>query len=162
MSAVSNIADAQQWNISALSSALGLHRDTIRKRLNDAGVKPIGKKANAPTYSLAQACEAIFAGSTVAGDSADPDKLDPKSRLDWYKSETERLRFQTAIKELITDSDHRNNIAMTLKIVASFFDSLPDRMERARIFTPEQLEALEVECDRMRNQLYAELNEVQE
>ncbi|MGL5973794.1 MAG: DUF1441 family protein, partial [Aeromonas sobria] len=105
---------------------------------------------------------AIFAGHTVAGDQADPAKLDPKSRKEWYQSENERLKFQVAIKELITEGDHRGNIAKTVKAMASFFDSLPDRMERARIFTPEQLEALEDECDKLRNQLYEELKEVQD
>ncbi|MGL4755645.1 MAG: DUF1441 family protein [Aeromonadaceae bacterium] len=151
-----------KWNVSQLAKAFSLHRDTVRSRLNDAGVKPCGKKANAPLYLLAQAAEAIFAGSVVAGDAADPSKLDPKSRLDWYKSETERLRFQTSVKELITDSDHRDNIALTIKATASFFDSLPDRLERSRLFTPEQLEAVEVECDKMRNQLYEALMEYQE
>lgn len=151
-----------RWNISQLAKAFSLHRDTIRGRLNDAGVKPVGKKANAPLYLLAEAAEAIFAGSVVAGDSADPTKLDPKSRKEWYQSENERLKFQTSIKELIPSGEHRDNVALTIKVLASFFDSLPDKMERTRLFTPEQLEALEGVCDQQRNQLYAELEEVQE
>ncbi|APU01155.1 hypothetical protein [Aeromonas phage 32] len=159
---ISGGEESYRWNLSQMAKAFNLHRDTIRSRLNDAGVKPCGKKANAPTYHLREAAEAIFAGTTIAGDQADPTKLDPKSRKEWYQSENERLKFQVAIKELITEGDHRENAAKTLKGVASFFDSLPDRMERARIFNPEQLEALERECDRLRNQLYEELREVQD
>lgn len=154
--------DEFKWNISKLADAFQLHRDTCRKRLNDAGVKPAGKKGNAPVYRLAEAAEAIFAGTVVQGDQADPTKLDPKSRKEWFQSENERLKFQENIRELIPSTEHRDNMAVTLKAVASFFDSLPDRMERARIFTPEQLEALERECDKMRAQLYNELLEVQD
>lgn len=156
------MADDHLWTISALARELSLHRDTVRKRMNDAGVKARGKSANAPTYSLAEACEAIFAGSTVAGDAADPSKLDPKSRKDWYQSENERLKFQTSIKELVTDSDHRSNIAGTVKIAVAFFDSLPDKLERTRLFTPEQIATLEQLCDQTRNQLYNDLMEFQE
>lgn len=162
MTEISNLADAYKWNISRMADAFGLHRDTIRKRLNDAGVKPCGKKANAPIYHLKDAAEAIFAGSTVTTDAQNPAKLDPKSRKEWYQSENERLKFQTTVKELIPEGEHRDNIATTIKAAVSFFDSLPDKMERERIFTPEQLEALEGVSDRMRNQLYDVLVEVQD
>lgn len=155
-------AEPYRWNISTLAKAFSLHRDTVRARLNDAGVKPVGKKANAPLYLLAEAAEAIFAGSTVSNDAADPAKLDPKSRKEWFQSENERLRFQTAVKQLIPEGEHRDNTAKTIKGIASFFDSLPDKMERTRLFTPEQLEALEAVCDQQRTQIYAELLEVQD
>ncbi|ANZ52197.1 putative terminase small subunit [Aeromonas phage Ahp2] len=151
-----------KWTISAMARAFNLHRDTVRSRLNDAGVKPCGKKANAPLYLLAQAAEAIFAGSSVASDASDPSKLDPKSRKEWFQSENERLKYQTTVKDLIPSGEHRNNIAITVKGIASFFDSLPDKMERTRLFTPEQLEALEGVCDQQRNQLQNELMEYQE
>ncbi|MGL4507881.1 MAG: DUF1441 family protein [Aeromonas sobria] len=154
--------EPHKWNVSQLARAFSLHRDTVRSRLNDAGVKPVGKKANAPIYLLAEAAEAIFAGTVVQGDQADPSKLDPKSRKEWFQSENERLKFQTSVKELIPSADHRDNVAVTIKAVCSFFDSLPDKMERSRIFTPEQLEALEEECDKLRQQLHSELNEVQD
>lgn len=151
-----------KWNVSQLAKAFNLHRDTVRSRLNDAGVKPCGKKANAPLYLLAQAAEAIFAGSSVASDASDPSKLDPKSRKEWYQSENERLKFQTTVKDLIPCGEHRDNTATTIKVIASFFDSLPDKMERTRLFTPEQLEALEGVCDQQRNQLHYQLQEAQD
>ncbi|MGL4508400.1 MAG: DUF1441 family protein [Aeromonas sobria] len=153
-----------KWNNSQLAKAFNLHRDTVRARLNDAGVKPVGKKANAPLYLLHEAAEAIFAGSTVtqANAALDPDKMDPKSRKEFFQGENERLKFQTNTKELIPSGEHRDNVAVTIKAVVSFFDSLPDKMERERIFTPEQLEILEQYCDTQRNLLFAELMEVQE
>lgn len=153
-----------KWNVSALARAFNLHRDTVRSRLNDAGVKPAGRKANAPLYLLAQAAEAIFAGSSVnsVGDLHDPSKMDPKSRKEFYQSENERLKYQTTVKDLIPCGEHRDNTATTIKVIASFFDSLPDKMERTRLFTPEQLEALEGVCDQQRNQLHYQLQEAQD
>lgn len=152
-----------RWNISALASASGLHRDTVRKRLGEAGINPVGKKKNAPVYDTAEAMQAIFAQQTVAvGDQLDPNKLDPKGRLDWFKSETERVKFQREVKELIPNGEARDGLAEVLKRVGSFFDSLPDKMERKRLFTREQLEDLENTCDIFRNQLYQELQEIED
>lgn len=154
--------ESYKWNISRLADAFGLHRDTVRKRLNDAGVQPCGKKANSPLYHLPAAAEAIFAQQVIAGDQTNPDKLDPKGRKDWYQSENERLKFQQLTKELIPTDEHRDNLASVLKLVCSFFDSLPDKMERERLFTPEQLEKLEKVSDDMRLRLYEELREVKD
>ncbi|MGL4755200.1 MAG: DUF1441 family protein [Aeromonadaceae bacterium] len=152
-----------KWNISALATAAGLHRDTVRKRLAEAGVNPVGKKKNAPVYDAAEAMQAIFAQQTVAvGDQLDPNKLDPKGRLDWFKSETERVKFQREVKELIPTDEVRDGLAEVLKRVASFFDSLPDKMERKRLFSREQLEELESACDGFRVQLYNELREIED
>ncbi|MGL5285666.1 MAG: DUF1441 family protein [Aeromonas sp.] len=152
--------DDYRCNVSTIAKMTGLHRDTIRKRLNEAGVKPCGKVSNAPVYHLPDAMQAIFAQQVVSADRMDPDKLDPKGRLDWFKSEREKIALGREVKELIPSDEVRDDLARVLKTVAGFFESLPDKMERSRCFTPIQLEALEAACDDFREALYEEITEV--
>lgn len=157
------MSEDYRWNISQIAEAAGLHRDTIRKRLAEAGLKAVGKKGNAPVYHLHEAMQAVFAQQTVSvSEQHDPNKLVPKDRLDWFKSETERVKFQREVKELIPTDEVRDGLAEVLKRVASFFDSLPDKMERKRLFSREQLEELESACDAFRVQLYNELREIED
>ncbi|MGL5589093.1 MAG: DUF1441 family protein [Aeromonas veronii] len=152
--------DEYKENVSTIAKMAGLHRDTVRKRLNEAGINPCGKRGNAPIYRLAEAMQCLFASTVISADALDPNKLDPKGRLDWYRSESERVKFAQTVRELIPSAESRDEQSKTLKVVAAFFDSMPDKLERKRIFTPDQLEAVEKLCDEMRAQLYAELMEI--
>lgn len=149
-----------KWNISTLAQVSGLHRDTIRKRLASAGVNPAGKKGNAPVYQSSDALAAIFSEQVITADSLDPDKLDPKGRLDWFKSEREKIALGRDTRELVPSHEVRDDLAEVMKVVAAFFESLPDKMERKRGFTPAQLEQLEAACDEFRETLYADIMEV--
>lgn len=156
------VKDDYKFNLSTLALMFGVHRDTLRKRLQEASVSPVGKRGNAPIYDAADAAQACFAQQTINADSLDPDKLDPKSRKEWYQSENERLKFQESVGDLIPCGEVRDEYAEMVKRVAAFFDSLPDKMERKRLFTPAQLEALESTCDEMRNFLHRELVEMEQ
>lgn len=162
MADVSNIAEANHWNITRIADALGFHRDTVRKRLREAGVAPAGKKGNSALYRLADAAQALYAEPAMAlPEELTPDKMMPKDRKEWFQSENERLKFQERTRELIPEGEYREELAANLKQVVAFFDSLPDRMERRRLFTPEQLMALEAESDALRQFLYQQLIEVE-
>lgn len=154
--------DDYRWNVSTIAKAAGLHRDTVRKRLAEAGVVPNGKKGNAPVYVLADAMQALFATTVISGKTLDPDKLDPKDRLDWYRSESERVKFAQTVRELVPSDEVRDEQADILKVVVGFLDSLPDRMERLKLFTPIQLESLEAACDGCRDGLYQALLEIED
>lgn len=154
MGEVTSIQDAYCWNLTRIAEGFELHRDTVRKRLKDAGVRPARKRGNASLYRLADVAPALFA----ANPGGVPDKytvedLLPKDRKEWFQSENERLKFQEKIRELIPEGEYRDDLSGTLKKVAAFFDSLPDKMERRRVFSPVQLEELERAADEFRNQL---------
>ncbi|WP_353222520.1 hypothetical protein [Salinisphaera hydrothermalis] len=48
------------WNVSTISEALNLSRDTVRKRLREAGVEPDGRVGNSPVFNLARAIPPLF------------------------------------------------------------------------------------------------------
>lgn len=155
MSNISPIQDAYAYNISRLAEAFCLDRKTVRKRLNQAMVRPSGKRNGQPVYALVDVGPALFgATETPKSEKNNPDSMDPKARKEWFQSENERLKFQQNVGELIPEPAYRDDLALVFKLIVAFFESLPDKMERQRTFTPAQLQALENVTDAMRAQLY--------
>tara|TARA_Y100000114_G_scaffold156378_1_gene183367 strand:- start:942 stop:1436 length:495 start_codon:yes stop_codon:yes gene_type:complete len=155
MAEITPIQEAYAYNISRLAEAFCLDRKTVRKRINQAMVKPVSKRNGQPVYALADVGPALFgAQSRPNVNTQDPDNLDPKARKEWFQSENERLKFQQSVGELIPEPAYRDDLALAFKLVVSFFESLPDKMERNRTFTPAQLGELEKATDAMRAQLY--------
>ncbi|RJS95285.1 hypothetical protein [Salinisphaera sp. Q1T1-3] len=52
--------DGYRWNISTIADALNLSRDTVRRRLREAGIEPDGYVSNSPVYALAKAIPPLF------------------------------------------------------------------------------------------------------
>lgn len=155
MAEITPIQEAYAYNISRLAEAFCLDRKTVRKRLSQAMVRPISKRNGQPVYALADVGPALFgAQARPKTDTKDPDKLEPKERKEWFQSENERLKFQQSVGELIPEPEYRDDLALAFKLVVSFFESLPDKMEQRRVFTPAQLGELENATDAMRAQLY--------
>ena len=104
MADVTHIGDAYAWNITRIAEAFGMSRDTVRKRLREAGVQPKGTRGNAPVYLLADVGPALFqGGGEQTAASHQPDKMPPKDRKEWYQSENERLKFQREIGDLFDE-----------------------------------------------------------
>jgi hypothetical protein len=163
MAGITQINEAFHWNLTKIGDAFGIHRDTVKKKLTAAGLKSVGKSGNAPLYVLKDVATVLFQGSGSGGSGEiNIDDLDPKSRKEWFQSENERLKFQEKIGDLIPVVNHRDGLVSPLKKTISFFDSLPDKMERRRCFTPDQLEELEVATDAFRQQLYQQLTKLKE
>lgn len=161
MGEITRINEAFCWNLTRIAEAFGLSRDTVRKRIREAGVQPSGKRGNAPIYNLADVGPVLFQGDGYQAQTKyTPDELAPKDRKEWFQSENERLKFQREIGDLIPVGEYRDDLSQVLKQVVSFFESLPDRMERRRSFSAAQLEELERAADDFRTQLHRELLEV--
>tara|TARA_R110000764_G_scaffold228889_1_gene319594 strand:- start:384 stop:884 length:501 start_codon:yes stop_codon:yes gene_type:complete len=164
VSDVRNLKEAYHWNLTRISEAFGFHRDTVRKRLKEAGVNPESKRGNADLYSLEKVGPALFGTSTSSGVKLEytPEELWPKDRKEWFQSENERLKFQENIGDLIPVNEHREDLLKTIKATVSFFESLSDKMERRRSFTPDQLEELDLATDEFRTILHNQLLEIKD
>jgi len=162
MAEVSHINDAYSWNITRIAEAFNLSRDTVRKRLRESGVRASGKRSGAATYALADVGPALFdAEARFVPEIHDPDKMRPKDRKEWFQSENERVKYLVDAKALIPEGDYRQDLYTTLSAVVSFFENMPDKMERTGLFTPEQLELLETQGDAFRSQLYLQVKEAE-
>ena len=151
-----NIRDAYNWNLSKIAEAFGFSRDTVRKRLRDAGVDAVTRRGNQPLYSLEDVGPALYAGRDMGGTAISPDEMDPKSRKDWYQSENERLKFEKDQRHLVADHEMAREMSIALKAVANGLDSLPDELERECGLPADALELVIVKIDALRESVYTE------
>jgi len=150
---INRLEDAYSWNLTRLADAFGLHRDTIRKRLNAAGVVPSGTRNNANVYRLKDVGPALFADS-FAGSDGDPDDLTPQDRKAWYQSENERIKLEVELRQLLKADEVHLEMSRLAKAVTTTLDSLPDILERDCSLTPEAIERVQETMDALREQMY--------
>lgn len=133
-------------------------RETIGKRLTDAGVKPAAQRGGFPVYRLRDACPAILA--TYSGEDGavvDPARMKPGDRRAWYQSENERLKFEVETAQLILASEVQSEMATVAKVVVRFLETLPDTTERDTRCGPEVIEYLAKKVREVRAEIAAQL-----
>ncbi|BCX88508.1 hypothetical protein MIN45_P0877 [Methylomarinovum tepidoasis] len=134
-----------------LAALTGLHRDTIRRRLED--IEPRHKLGGHPAYELAEALRAICKPSS----NVDPEALPPADRKAWYESELKRRQLQVNDRELILAAEVERVVATAFAALAQGLRSIPDIIERRCAVGPETLEQIEriidAEMDAMADRL---------
>lgn len=153
MGEINRIEDAYAWNITRLAEAFGLHRETVRKRLNAAGVVPAGVRNGANVYALKDAGPAVFADMVLGGDS-DPDQLPPTERRAWYQSENERIKLEQELRQLVRSEEAHREMSTIAKAVTTTLESLPDILERDCGIDAESVARVQDVIDGIRQQLY--------
>lgn len=156
MSKVVELGRGVHLSIRAFSEETGVHRDTIGKRIDDAGLKPSGDRGGHPVYRLKDLLTAVNGG--VDGHQ-DPDELEPFKRKAYYQAEREKLQLQTERGELIPRIETEREQARIITVLVQAMDTLPDILERDCGATPSQLEKIEKICDHVREQIYGDLTQ---
>lgn len=155
---VADIQDRFLFSLSQLSTAFGPARETISKRLLAAGVAPRGKRRSYDVYHMGDAARAILAGDLPVFDGIkDPNKLMPKDRLDWFKSETERLKLEEKQGEVLAVEAVRVEWGGMLQKVGAALDAIPDVLEQKCRLDPAELEEIENVIDSVRVELAEQL-----
>lgn len=113
-----------------------------------------GNRGTPWVFDLLQVAEWRFVGETIQHDDQDPDTLQPKERLDWYKGESEKRKLQKTDGELVEASVYERHMADLLKVSVSWAETFTDVMEREAGLTPEQLERVQTAVDRQRDRLH--------
>ena len=147
-----------QWNISQLADELGVHRNTVRKRLKAAGVLPVNKKGNSAVYLMANAAKAVFAPE-ASGDGEfcgydSPDQMSATDRKHWYESERSRVALEEEARKLVPIEDVARGYADLIRAVVNPLDSLPDLLEQKCGLTGEAVERVQTVVDSVREQMY--------
>ena len=88
----------------------------------------------------------------------DPEKLPAKERLDWFRSERERLKHLQECGELMLAVEYENSLAGAFKVLAVTLESLPDVLERDANIGGEAVERCQDVIDRVREELYRRLS----
>ena len=149
---------ATLWNITQLADELGVHRNTVRKRLKASGVLPVDKKGNTPLYLMADAAKAVFApeasgtGEYCGYDS--PDQMSATERKHWFESERSRVQLEEDARQLIPAEDVARGYAEFIKAIINPLDSLADKLEQKCGLHAEAVEQVQAVVDAVREQMY--------
>jgi hypothetical protein len=144
-------------SIRQLAEECGFDRDTIAKRIRNAGLIPAGKKGGHDVYRLREVLPVLF--KMGEDGKQDPEKLDPFQRKAYYQAEREALELSVSRRDLIPRIECEEEDARVFKILAQACDTLPDILERDCGLSGEQLFVVEKVLDNAREQIYQELVE---
>lgn len=125
-------------------------RETISKRLADAGLQPSGRRGNADVYRLKELVKAVY---TDVGGAVDPEKLDPFQRKSHYQAEKEKIDLDTMRGALVPADEVAAEAAHACKVMAQWIDTLPDILERDCGLPRHALAKLEQRMDVARSDL---------
>ena len=168
MAVVTDINDAYAWNLTRISEAFGMSRDTVRKRLREANVQPKLIKRNSPLYSLCDVGPALFSSEHSVGAFGgyeSPDEMPAMERKAWFQSENERIKFQRDQGTLVPDDEVAREMSILIKSVINPLDGITDTLERKADLSPKQASVVQTEIDAIRDQMYlraSSLNDVEE
>lgn len=127
---------ARSTSIAALALALGMHRDTVSKRVSEAGLSPAEIVRGYPRFRLGDALRACLAPPTAA----DPDDLTPRQRLDHYRAERLQRELDKLRSGLVPADLFHDRLAIVRAILKDMEPLLSDlaavldgpQLERAR------------------------------
>jgi hypothetical protein len=138
----------------------GVSRETVRKRISDAGLLPANEDENGnPLYRIADlVCCVAGAGRTKQqANVIDPAALPASERNAWYQSESRRLDLAERARQLVPVADVRAEIGASYAEFARFLETLPDVLERDASLNLEQVEAMHEALRNERQRLYEEM-----
>lgn len=157
MSKVHELAGGLLVSISTIAREFGMARETVAKRLDQAGVKPAGQARGFPAYRIAEAAKAILATATASAGESDPESLPPFERKAWYSGESERLKVAVEKRHLVPSEELEAQLAAVIKRTVQMLATLPDRLERNCGLASSVVERIVMECDAIRADYHAGL-----
>lgn len=141
-------------SLSAWARVFGIERETLRRRLVDAGVRSKGERGGHPVYGGRDVVSAWMSGPEAR---IDPDSLSPFQRRAWYQGEHEKLKLQVERGELVSALEVEQTMGRLAKAFVLGLDTLMDVIERDAGLTALQAKRMEQHVDRVRENIYREL-----
>lgn len=150
---------ARLWSINALAEEFGIDRRTVKKRLE--GIPPAGETNGHPAWRLRDVAIAVMgpqASAQLGG--SDPADLPPKDRLDHYRAEREKIKWETEQRLSIPAPEVEQVVATAFKALSQGLDTLPDVLENDCALGPDEVERVIEVVDGIREGLYQQLLDV--
>jgi hypothetical protein len=149
---VHNLVSGVLLSLTQIATEFGSTRETVAKRLSEAGVEAAGKRGGHPVYRLRDVIAPVL---SLGDERADPERLKPHEREAHYRGELARLRLRQETRELVPRVECQQELASAFKIFVEFAEGLPDVIERDAGAPVAVLNVVEREVDRMRERLHA-------
>ena len=153
---MTNIKQRTSWTLTALATEFSTTRETLKKRLAIAKVKPAKTVRGHARYYLRDVLN-VWLGSAESG--FDPNSLPAFQRRAFFQSERERLRLLAEARELIPRLEVEQEMAGMIKLLVQTLESLPDIMERDCGLSGQAVAKMEALIDQAREELYSRLVE---
>lgn len=153
VSEVRSLLDAYSWSVARLADCFGVHRQTMAKRIREAGLVPTGELRGNPTYSIRDVAEMLYMPVAEETDAPRWDSV-PEQRKAWYQSENERVKLEKELRLLIPVDEVHREMSRLAKAVSSSLDGLPDLLERDAALSGDAIERVERVTDALREQMH--------
>lgn len=140
------------FSLSQISVFTGMTRETVGRRLDKANAKPAARRGAHPVYDMRDIWRVLAVGSENA-DAVDPEKMEPHSKLAWFRAEQTKLELDAKAGRYITADDYASESARVFKLLALGLDTVVDVLERDCGLEPQALQVVENHIDRIRNQI---------
>lgn len=161
INSTARINGRRKANRAEVAEFFGVNLTTVDQWIRkDCPIVARGSRGIAWEFDLLAVARWRFSGMGAAPIGDDPETLEPKARLDFYRGNRERTRHLEECGELMRVSDHQSQMASVLKILATTIESLPDVLERDAGITGEAVARCQLICDRVREGLYRRLLEL--
>ncbi len=142
---------------SALARELGMHPQTLTRRLRDYRVEPRRQTAGVTWYRLSDMLGAL----TAAAKAEDPSTLPPQDRDAHWRAEAREDEVRKSRRELIPVGEALGLMNTLAGALRDFYDLIPDTLEGKCGLGPEALALVERELDDARRANAAQLREIQ-
>lgn len=139
------------WTATRYSDVLKLDRRVVAQALEKA---PSTQYNGERVWHVRDAMPAIFKPEAR---KHDPNNMEPKEALDYYRAQRERIKLAEDIRKMIPAADIERAIGETFKALSQTLDALPDALERDCGLPPMAVTAAQQAVDVMRETLYANL-----
>lgn len=142
------------WTSTRFSDVLRIDRRLVSQALETA---PFQTRNGHRVWHLRDGMPAIFQRLGGGGKASNPDGMEPKDALDYYKGQREKLKLAVETNELIPAAEIERTVGIAFKSLAHSLDSLPDALERDLALTPALVSAIQAAIDQARETLYLNL-----
>lgn len=148
------------WSINALADEFGIDRRTVKKRLE--GIAPAGESSGGhPAWRLRDVAGAVLGLRAPVPDGVvDPDTMPPKERLDHYRAEREKSKWEQEQRISIPAPEVEAVVAAAFKVLSQGLDTIPDVLENDCALGPAEVERSIEVVDGIRDSLYQQLLEL--
>lgn len=150
---VTEIGAGVHLSLSALAQEFGCARETLKKRLAAADVRPAGEHRGNSVWRLRDAFQAwVVCPEANIG----PEALPPAARKAHYQALREEILYRQECGDLVPVDQYREELGRVAKAIGLFMDTLPDQIERRCGLSGHQVTVVVEQVAKLRDELAIE------